>query len=121
MFRLGIIEESLKHEKTLELVKPYFFSQRIENVPEDEYPTWHTNEYHVPDEKIEELLNNLREEVKPTWYVHAFNDNQLYVVLSGKCFSISLLRDDTWNEMIEYGVKEANLERHFLENVPLHV
>lgn len=121
MFRLGIIEESLKHEKALELVNQYFFSQRIENVPEDEYPIWHTNEYHVPAEKIVDLLDNLKEEVKLTWYIHAFSDSQLYVVLSGKFFAISLLRDDTWNEMIEYGVNVANVERYFLDNVPLHV
>lgn len=121
MFRLGIIEESLKSEELLKLVKPYFFSQRIENVPDHEYPTWHTNEYHVPDEKIKELLNILTKEVKLTWYIHAFSDKQLYVVLSGKFFSISLLRDDTWNEMIEYGIRVANVERHFLENVPLYV
>lgn len=122
MFRLGIIEESLQHEKTLELVKPYFFSQRIENVQEAGYPSiWHTNEYHVQDEKIIELLDYLKEEIKPTWYIHAFSDIQLYVVLSGKFFAISLQRDDTWNEMIEYGVITANVERHFLENVPLHV
>jgi len=121
MFRLGIIEESLKSDKILTLVKPYFFLQRIESVPDDEYPTWHTNEYHVPDEKIEKILNILKEEVKFTWYVHAFSDNQLYVVLTGQFFSISLLRDNTWNEMIEYGVEVANVERYFLENIPLHV
>lgn len=121
MFRLGIIEESLKSERALDLVNSYFFSQRIENLPDDEYPTWHINEYHVPDEEIEELLYILKEEVKLTWYIHAFSHNQLYVVLPGKFFSISLLRDDTWNEMIQYGVKVGNVERHFLENIPLHI
>ena len=121
MFRLGIIEESLRDKKTLEFVKPYFFSQRIEHVSEDEYPIWHTNEYHVPDETIEDILNNLKKEIKPTWYIHAFNENKLYVVLLGKFFSISLHRDDTWNDMIEYGVNVADVERCFLENVPLHV
>lgn len=121
MFRLVIIEESLKHVKTLELVKPYFFLQRIENVLDDEYPIWHTIEYHVPDEKIEELLYVLKDEVKLTWYIHAFSDNQLFVILQGKYFDISLKRDDTWVEMIEYGVKTANVKSYFLENVPLHV
>jgi hypothetical protein len=122
MFRLGIIEESLKHEKALELIKPYFFSQRIENIQENGYPSiWHINEYHVQDEKMKELLDYLKEEVKPTWYIHAFNDSQLYVILSGKFFVISLQRDNTWNEMIEYGVRIANVERHFLESVPLNV
>jgi hypothetical protein len=71
--------------------------------------------------KIEELLNILKKEVKLTWYIQAFSDNQLYVVLLDKFFSISLLRDDTWNEMIEYGVGVANVERHFLENIPLYI
>jgi len=121
MFRLGIIEESLKNVRTLELVKPYFISQRIENIPEDEYPIWHTNEYRVPDDKLEELLDILKNEVKLTWYIHAFSDSQLFVVLRGKYFAISLQRDDTWDEMIEYGLKTANIDRRFLENVPLHI
>lgn len=121
MFRLGIIEESLKNVKMLELLKPYFYSQRIETIPEDEYTSWHVNEYHVPDEKIEELLNILKEELRLTWYSHAFSDTQLYVVFQGKFFSISMLKDDTWIEMIEYGVSTANVERNYLENVPLHI
>jgi len=90
MFRLGIIEESLEHAKTLELAEPYIFSQRSENVQENEYSIWHTNEYHVPDEKIEELLNVLKDEIKLTWYIHAFSDSQLFVILRGKYFTISL-------------------------------
>ncbi len=122
MFRLGIIEESLEHDKTLELVKPYFSSQRIENVQELGYPsTWHINEYHVQDDKINELLDYLKEEVKPGWYIHAFSDHQLFVVLSGRIFSLPLQRDNTWNEMIEYGVEKANVGRHFIENVTLDI
>ena len=121
MFRLGIIEESLEHAKTLELIKPYFFSQRLENVQENEYPIWHTNEYHVQDEKIEDLLNVLKDEVKLTWYIHSFSDRQLFVVLQGKYFAVSLYKDDTWNEMIDYGIKTAKVESHYLETIPLHV
>ncbi len=122
MFKLGIIEESLKQDKTLVLVKPYFFSQRIEHVQEAGYPSiWHINEYHVQDEKMKELLDYLKEEVKPTWYIHAFSNSQLYVVLPGKFFAVSLLRDNTWDEMIEYGTRTANVGEHFLENVPLSV
>lgn len=51
MFRLGIIEESLENKEILEVLKPYFVSQYVENVPEDECPIWHTNEYHVAKEK----------------------------------------------------------------------
>jgi hypothetical protein len=121
MFRLGIIEESVSDKSILKSLKPYFFSQRIENVPEDTYPVWHTNEYHVDDDKIESILEKLKDCVMPTWYIHAFNENDLYVVLTGKYFKVSTHRDSSWDEMIEYGVEKANVERHFLENVPLHI
>jgi hypothetical protein len=32
----------------------------------------------------------LKDVLKPTWYIYAFNEEKLYVVLSGKWFEISL-------------------------------
>lgn len=121
MYRLGIIEESLENKDILEILKPYFISQYVENVPEDECPVWHTNEYHVPENKIYELMDMLKEVLKLTWYIHAFNEEKLYVVLGRKWFEIFLHKDESWNEMIEYGVKCAKVERRFLESIPLHI
>lgn len=59
MYKLGVIEECLADSAALENLKPYYFSQRIENVPEDTVPVWHTNEYHIPDEKIEDICKML--------------------------------------------------------------
>ena len=120
MFQLGVIEESLEAPDTLAALRPFFFSQRIEEVSEDDTPVWHTNEYHVPDEKINDLLPVLEQQVKPTWYSHAFNDEILIVVLRGKSFHISLHKDETWDEMIAYG-ESVKVEKHYLESVPLHV
>ena len=121
MFRVGIIEESMDSKDILCALKKYFVSQRIENVPEDESPVWHINEYHVPAELIEEILEKIKEHVKTTWYCHAFNNETLLVILKGKWFNISLKKDETWNEMIEYGVAVANVERSYLETIPLHI
>jgi len=121
MFRLGIIEESLESKDILENLKPYFISQYVEKVPEDDCPIWHTNEYHVEEDKICELLDMLKDVLKMTWYIHAFNEEKLYVVLSGKLFKIALHKDESWNEMIEYGVNHAKVERRFLESIPLHI
>lgn len=93
----------------------------MEEVPEDEYPIWHINEYHINEQRIGAILDMLKGEVKETWYIHAFNDKILHVVLAGKRFEVSLHKDETWNEMIEYGVEFAKVERHFLEKIPLHV
>ena len=93
MYKLGVIEESLADSAALEDLKPYYFSQRIQNVPEDTVPVWHTNEYHIPDEKIEGICKMLSICILPTWYIHAFSENALFVVLCGKYFLISPERD----------------------------
>ncbi|MFA6940242.1 MAG: hypothetical protein WCQ54_04565 [Clostridiaceae bacterium] len=71
MYRLGIIEESIDDNRILEKAKQFFISQRIEEVPEDTCPIWHTNEYHVPDDDLEDLLPVLEQHIKSTWYIHA--------------------------------------------------
>ena len=121
MYRLGIIEESVCDRDILNTLASYFISQRIENVPEDECPIWHINEYHVSDDTIEMIADILKKYIKETWYCHAFSDEKLFVVLKGKWFEISLKRDETWDEMIEYGLAEAKVERCYLESIPLHV
>lgn len=121
MYKLGVIEESLADSAALGDLKPYYFSQRIENVPEDTVSVWHTNEYHIPDEKIEDICKMLSICILPTWYIHAFSENALFVVLRGKYFLISPERDKSWDEMIEYGTAGVEVEKHFLENIPLHI
>ena len=41
-----------------------------------------------------ELMDLLKDELKTTWYIHAFNEEKLYVVLSGKWFEIALHKDE---------------------------
>lgn len=117
MFQLSVIEESLDDKNVINNLKQYLARQWIENVPKDEYPIWHINEYHVPEKKIDELLNLLTLHVKPTWYIHAFNDTKLCVVFVGRYFEVAPYRDETWNEMIEYGVEVAGVERQYIENM----
>lgn len=121
MYRLGIIEESLEDKDVLALLAKYYVSQRVDYVPEDECPIWHTNEYCVPEELLKNILDVLKESIKKTWYIHAFDDRALFVVLWGRWFEIAQERDQSWNEMIEYGVNSAEVERCYLETIPLHV
>ena len=120
MFRLGVIEESLKNPDALEMLKPFFFSQRTQEISGDPYPVWHTNEYHVENDALTKLLPLLERQVKKTWYIHAFNEKELIVVLPGKSFRISPRRDKTWDDMIAYG-EAADVERHYLEGIELNV
>jgi len=58
--------------------------------------------------------------VKPTWYAHAFSEEKLIVILRGKSFHISQHKDETWDEMIEYGLS-MGVGRNYLENIPLDI
>jgi len=120
MFRLGVIEESLESPNALEMLKPFFFSQKIEEIPDDTTPMWHINEYHIPNEKINDFLPILEQQVKPAWYIHAFNNESLIVIMRGKSFRISPRRDETWDEMITYG-DSVQVERRYSESIPLSV
>ncbi len=121
MFRMGIIEESLEDKAVLKNLEECLVSQCIENVPGDEYPIWHVNEYHIPEQRIWKLLDMLKNQIRKTWYIHAFNDKTLLVVLWGRWFEIALERDESWDDMIEYGVKVAEVKQRYLESIPLHI
>ena len=121
MYRMAIIEECLEDLQILEDVQPYFISQRVEEVPEDEYPIWHINEYHINDDRLYYFLELLKQFVKKTWYIHMFDEDSLYVILREKWFKVSREKDETWDEMIEYGVSYAEVEREYLESIPLDI
>ena len=120
MFRMGVIEESLENSDVLNTLRPFFYSQRLEEVSGDEFLIWHINEYHVPDEDINDLISILEQQVKLTWYIHAFNDEKLIVIFRDKSFHISLYKDDTWSAMIEYG-DTVKVDRRYSESIPLSV
>lgn len=121
MFRVGIILESLEHIQVLNELDEYFLSEREEQVENDIEPIWHIREYRLPESTIEDYLDLLKEEIKYSWYIHAFSKEQLYVIMKGRYFHIAQHRDETWDEMIEYGVTYAKVERSFLENITLNI
>ena len=56
MFRLGIIEESLIDKSILDDLKQYYISQRLQRVPDDKFPIWHINEYHMDISQIKKTM-----------------------------------------------------------------
>lgn len=121
MFRLGIIEESLSDKAICEALAEYLHAERTESVEGDEYPLWHVREYRIPDEKMEDTAKALTAVVKKTWYIHGFNDKELYVILHGKYFVLPPKRNFKWREMIRYGVKYADVDKKYLKSIPLHI
>jgi hypothetical protein len=120
MFKLGIIEESLDEKDILEEMKPFLYAQSLEQVPTDENPLWHVNEYHISDDLVNKFLPTLADKVKHNYYIHAFSDDILIVILKDIFFHISRKKDTTWDEMIEYGVS-VGVGRNYLESISLSV
>lgn len=121
MYRLGIIAESLKDISVLDTIKDCLFAEREEYVPNDSYPHWHIKEYRLEDGRIEEIAQILKENIKETWYIHAFDETSMIVILKGRYFILPLKRDKSWKEMIKYGVKVAKVKKNYLKSVPLHI
>ena len=119
MYTLVIIEESMLDKKELDALSLYLTNKKIENVVDDEFPIWHVNTYVVPDAVLFDTLLILEDQVKKTWYIHAFNENCLIVILNRKSFKISRVRDTSWDAMIAYG-ESVDVERYYLENIPLN-
>lgn len=117
MYHMGIIAESLIHQELVKQWNQYIVNQRIEKVEGDEEEIWHVYELQCPENEILTLIELLKNEVKDTWYVHAFNETNLYVIMRGKYFKISQKRDESWNEMIEYGRKEAKVDEDYLDSI----
>ncbi len=81
----------------------------------------YSNVYRVEEKDIINILSSLKNEIKHTWYIHAFSNDKLFVVLRGKVFELSPCKDSSWDEMIKYGFEVAKVEKYFLENMSLHV
>jgi hypothetical protein len=118
----GIIEESLIDQSVLNKIKKYLKKTRIEKRKNEKPSEWHVNEYHLPFSVFEKIKIELETNTKKEWYIHAFNlnINKLIVIFKNKSFEISIKKDQTWNEMIEYG-KSVGCGPEWTENILLRV
>lgn len=115
---MGIISESLNHQEILrQIINDYIVNQRIEKVEGDEEEIWHVYELQIPENEFLHIATLLKDDVKETWYIHAFNEEELYVIMKGKYFKISKQKDETWEKMIEYGRIVAKVEDFYLTSI----
>lgn len=70
---------------------------------------------------MSETAKALTAVVKKTWYIHGFDDKELYVILNGKYFVLPPKRNFRWREMIRYGVKYAEVDKKYLKHIKLYI
>lgn len=95
MYKWTIVEESLKDNRilnNLEIIKV-----RISN---DENPEnrWHIYNVYTSQEDIYELSKN----IKPSWYMHFRQGNNIIAVFENKIFEFEISNKKTWDNAIKY-------------------
>lgn len=114
-----VILESLDDPAVLTGWQP--FAQREADVPEDPDATvWHTAWYQVREDELRQRLPALARAMRPHWYAHFWEGDDLCMVLAGKSFWAKVSDRSTWDEFIAYG-DTVGVERKWTERVPTEV
>lgn len=116
-----IILESLVDPSVLEPFKAFVVSSRTAEVQDFVPSRWHIHRYRMPIDQVKARIPRLENNIdKNQWYIHFYSedDNQMFVVLSGRTFELPKRKDAAWNEMIAYGEK-VGVGRRWTENIPV--
>jgi len=85
VWRGVVIEESLEDRSLLKLVKIVKTKEsKLEG--EEEKGTWHFHAVDVADKDIDKFLEKAKGAVRPKWWIHVVNGDEMIVILRGKVF-----------------------------------
>ena len=89
---------------------------KVESHPEAELKVWHDFKLKVDDKDIESATKTFAEQVKNNWYIHFWNENTVYVILSNKIFKIpkepSNWQSKDYQELKKYATTHGVEERY---------
>jgi len=111
-----VILESLDNLQALIGWKPV--AERVVEMPDDPDATvWHVCWYQVDAKSLNERLASLARAMRPHWYAHFWEGDDLCVILSGKFFWAKASDKTTWRDFIAYG-DTVGVDRKWTESVP---
>ncbi|BAS26758.1 hypothetical protein [Limnochorda pilosa] len=111
-----VILESLESLEPLTGWTPV--AERVVEVPDDpDASTWHVCWYQIDAKTLHERLPSLARAMRPHWYAHFLEGDNLCVVLSGSFFWAKASDKTTWREFIAFG-DIVGIDRKWTENVP---
>jgi len=111
-----VILESLYGFQPLTGWKPV--AERVVEMPDDpDTAVWHVCWYQVDAKSLNERLDSLALAMRPHWYAHFWEGDDLCVILSGRFFWAKASDQITWRDFIAYG-DTVGVHRKWTENVP---
>jgi len=134
IWRGWIIYESLKDIQILSKVK--IISSKIEdNTEGDKKEVWKLYTVEIKDKDISKMSKIFEDIIKPEYYVHFTNGNELLIIFSGKSFRVKLKKvgkeekygitsfninpesKKIWKSALEYGVKKGRVDSRYIVKV----
>lgn len=111
-----VILESLDCAEALLEWKP--IAEQIVEMPDDpDAAVWHVCWYQVNEESLHDRLDSLAKAMRPNWYAHFWEGDDLCIILSGKAFWAKASDKTTWRDFIAFG-DTVGVDRKWTERVP---
>jgi hypothetical protein len=112
----SVIRESLQTEAPLVAWTP--FVERVFEMPDDpDAKEWHVCWYQLDEADLRSRLPALAEAMRPHWYAHFWEGDDLCVVLAGQFFWPKASDRATWHPFIAHG-DSVGIDRKWTESVP---
>ena len=116
MFIGAIIEESVFD--TIVLAGLPVIAERVSKMPTDSDATvWHVRWYRVEESALRIRLPELSKAMRPRWYAHFWEGDDLCVILAGKAFWAKISDRSSHAEFLDYG-DTVGVERKWTKTVP---
>ncbi len=114
MYKGFVLSESLKNPLILNDFEKIYV--KVESHPEAKLKIWHDFKLKIEDNNIDNAVKVFAEQIRNNWYVHFWNDNIVYIILSNKIFKIpkepKQWQSKEYQELKEYAVSHGVEERY---------
>ncbi len=116
MFIGSVILESLTDLDPVDGLRSV--AERIVDMPDDpDAQLWHVRWYRLGEDELRSRLPALARAMKPHWYAHFWQGDDLCVIMAGRFFWAKASDRSTWQELIAYG-DTVGVERKWTERIP---
>ncbi|HWI63176.1 MAG TPA: hypothetical protein VNT75_15140 [Symbiobacteriaceae bacterium] len=93
-------------------------AKKVVDMPNDpDAQVWHVCWYRLSEAQLKGRLDRLAAAMRPHWYAHFWQEDDLCVILAGRAFWLSAGDRTAWEPMLAYA-DATGLERRYSETIP---